>query len=423
MIAPGPVRAVYGVEMIAAGQFACRLPDGEAQPEATFHDPDQCRQRRVAGPWRWWRRWRAVWSGIARGRGRARSDSRPPPGCAAGATRRRPGYRGRLGHPGAPAPVPAHRLDQPAQRSVAAGTGRARSRAGLQHHQRRQSPWRWRFQGKPSVDGFGPLEAIIALRPDLVLINVFGSDARLEKLREAGITMFDLGELRGLSTLLPMAEIIGELLGDGERGRRFADSFQQRFAPGGRPAGQSPAAQGDLPGGDRQQHLRRHPRHQLPRRVDPRRPGRRRRPALPGLAAVPGRGDRRPGSRTGGDQGRDGRSRVRPPGPARTSASAGSPAASSPCRPDWSTIPAWRCWTPPSCCSPRPIPTWPRNPGADYQWVAAVSAAQNTGKRREAHRTGRGPASVGGNTCQTRWAFHSDSTWKLHARLNQCSGR
>jgi iron complex transport system ATP-binding protein len=27
VIAPGPVRAVYGVEMIAGGQFACRLPD------------------------------------------------------------------------------------------------------------------------------------------------------------------------------------------------------------------------------------------------------------------------------------------------------------------------------------------------------------------------------------------------------------
>jgi iron complex transport system substrate-binding protein len=93
----------------------------------------------------------------------------------------------------------------------------------------KNSPWRWRFQGRPAVDGFGPLEAIIALKPDLVLINVYGTEARVERLREAGITVFNLGELRGMSTLLPMAEVIGELLGDGERGRRFAASFQQRM--------------------------------------------------------------------------------------------------------------------------------------------------------------------------------------------------
>jgi iron complex transport system substrate-binding protein len=93
----------------------------------------------------------------------------------------------------------------------------------------KNSPWRWRFQGRPAVDGFGPLEAIIALKPDLVLINVYGTEARVERLREAGITVFNLGELRGMSTLLPMAEVIGELLGDAERGRRFAASFQQRM--------------------------------------------------------------------------------------------------------------------------------------------------------------------------------------------------
>jgi iron complex transport system substrate-binding protein len=104
----------------------------------------------------------------------------------------------------------------------------------------RNSPWRWRFQGRPAVDGFGPLEAIIALKPDLVLINVYGTEARVEKLRDAGITVFNLGELRGMSTLLPMAEVIGELLGDGERGRRFAASFQQRIRRVAAPLGDRP---------------------------------------------------------------------------------------------------------------------------------------------------------------------------------------
>lgn len=93
----------------------------------------------------------------------------------------------------------------------------------------RQSPWRWRFSGKPVVNGFGRLEPIIALRPDLVLMNVFGSDGRIERLQDAGIEVFNLGELRGLKTFLPTAEVIGALLGDAERGRVLARTFAARL--------------------------------------------------------------------------------------------------------------------------------------------------------------------------------------------------
>ena len=93
----------------------------------------------------------------------------------------------------------------------------------------RHSPWRWRFSGKPTVDGFGRIEPIIALRPDLVLMNVFGNDGRIERLLDAGIEVFNLGELRGLKTFLPTAEVVGELLGDGERGRRYAAAFRARL--------------------------------------------------------------------------------------------------------------------------------------------------------------------------------------------------
>ncbi|HEY0706934.1 MAG TPA: ABC transporter substrate-binding protein [Polyangia bacterium] len=92
-----------------------------------------------------------------------------------------------------------------------------------------QSPWRWRFAGKPTVDGMGPLETIIALKPDLVLMNVFGGEGRADKLRAAGIAVFNLGELRGLSTFLPTAEVVGELLGAPGRARGFVEKFQQRF--------------------------------------------------------------------------------------------------------------------------------------------------------------------------------------------------
>jgi iron complex transport system substrate-binding protein len=104
----------------------------------------------------------------------------------------------------------------------------------------RQSPWPWRFSGKPAVDGFGRLEPIVALRPDLVLMNVFGTDGRIERLLEAGIEVFNLGEMRGLKTFLPTAEVIGELLGDGERGRRYARAFSARLKRVALPLGDRP---------------------------------------------------------------------------------------------------------------------------------------------------------------------------------------
>ena len=114
----------------------------------------------------------------------------------------------------------------------------------ISHSSATQSPWKWRFAGKPAVDGMGALEPIIALKPDLVLMNVFGGESRTEKLRDAGIQVFNLGELRGVRTLLPTAEIIGELLGDGERGRRYAESFRQRLERVALPLGDRPRRRG-----------------------------------------------------------------------------------------------------------------------------------------------------------------------------------
>jgi ABC-type Fe3+-hydroxamate transport system substrate-binding protein len=104
----------------------------------------------------------------------------------------------------------------------------------------RQSPWSWRFSGKPAVASFGKLEPIIALQPDLVLMNVFGSDGRIDRLLEAGIEVFNLGELHGLRTFLPIAEVMGELLGDGARGRRFAHAFRERIRRVALPLGARP---------------------------------------------------------------------------------------------------------------------------------------------------------------------------------------
>jgi iron complex transport system substrate-binding protein len=94
----------------------------------------------------------------------------------------------------------------------------------------RESPWAYQYAGKPSVEGLGALEALISLKPDLVLMSRFGSPGHVAKLRAAGIEVFDLGELHGLVSLSPITRWVGELIGHPERAEDFLHSFQRRFA-------------------------------------------------------------------------------------------------------------------------------------------------------------------------------------------------
>lgn len=92
-----------------------------------------------------------------------------------------------------------------------------------------RTAYRWRHEGKARIDAFGSMEALVALGPDLVLMNGFLADARVTKLREAGVPVFDLGDMRGLPSLSGAAITLGELLGDPDRGRRFAETFSARM--------------------------------------------------------------------------------------------------------------------------------------------------------------------------------------------------
>lgn len=98
----------------------------------------------------------------------------------------------------------------------------------------------YRYAGLDTVDGFGPVEAILVRRPDLVLMNSFGSPGAAERLRNAGVQVFDLGQLRGTDSLIHTTASLGELLGEPERARRFIESFTTRMkhvsaSLGGRP--------------------------------------------------------------------------------------------------------------------------------------------------------------------------------------------
>jgi iron complex transport system substrate-binding protein len=92
------------------------------------------------------------------------------------------------------------------------------------------SPLAYRYMGKPTIEDLTKIEEVLSLQPDLVIVNNLGNEGRIERLREAGLTVFDLGEMRGLKTLLPNIVTIGTLLGRPDAGRQLAQRFQRRMA-------------------------------------------------------------------------------------------------------------------------------------------------------------------------------------------------
>lgn len=88
----------------------------------------------------------------------------------------------------------------------------------------------YRFAGKPGIAGAAAAEALIALSPDLVLVNAqVAGVQRVERLRDAGLAVFDLGAMRGLRTLLPAIQTLGTLLGRPEVGAQQAERFERRM--------------------------------------------------------------------------------------------------------------------------------------------------------------------------------------------------
>lgn len=92
-----------------------------------------------------------------------------------------------------------------------------------------------RFAGATTIGSLDDTEAILALRPDLVLTHNVAARRRVERLREAGLTVFDLGALEGRRTLTEDIRQIAALCGAPERGARYAERFDRRLdrlAPG-----------------------------------------------------------------------------------------------------------------------------------------------------------------------------------------------
>jgi iron complex transport system substrate-binding protein len=79
----------------------------------------------------------------------------------------------------------------------------------------------YRYAGKPGVD-LGRVESVLTLHPDLVIVNVVGDPHRVARLHDAGVAVFDLGEMRGQATLIRSIGEIAALVGHPDRGERFA---------------------------------------------------------------------------------------------------------------------------------------------------------------------------------------------------------
>jgi len=101
---------------------------------------------------------------------------------------------------------------------------------GVSAYGRAQSPWAYQQADKPVLASTDDVEAVLSLAPDLVLLNSFGDSAKVARLRERGIAVFDLGEMGGVDTLVRDIHVVAQLLGHPERGERLATAWRRRFA-------------------------------------------------------------------------------------------------------------------------------------------------------------------------------------------------
>ena len=87
----------------------------------------------------------------------------------------------------------------------------------------------YRYDGKPHIDATGDIESLIALSPDLLLVSTLASGARLERLRETGMNVFSLGQMRGVESFLANARAVALLVGRPRLGELYAKSFLRRI--------------------------------------------------------------------------------------------------------------------------------------------------------------------------------------------------
>jgi iron complex transport system substrate-binding protein len=87
----------------------------------------------------------------------------------------------------------------------------------------------FRYGKRVLISGPSDLERLLSLRVDLLLITHYGGQADLARAREGGIEVFDLGDMRGLTTLQDNILAVATLLGDRARGERLWRSWSRQL--------------------------------------------------------------------------------------------------------------------------------------------------------------------------------------------------
>jgi iron complex transport system substrate-binding protein len=91
------------------------------------------------------------------------------------------------------------------------------------------SRYPWRFEGKVTLLNLSDTEVLLSLRPDLVFVNGFADARAVERVRQAGTEVFDLGAMRGLGTLETNVRDVAAVLGVPERGAALWKRFRRRL--------------------------------------------------------------------------------------------------------------------------------------------------------------------------------------------------
>jgi ABC-type Fe3+-hydroxamate transport system substrate-binding protein len=100
----------------------------------------------------------------------------------------------------------------------------------LSHNGRAHDPDAFRYGARAEISSPGELERLLALRADLLLVNHLGAESELARVRASGIAVFDLGEMRGVSSLETSILKLASALSDRGRGERLWSRWSWQFA-------------------------------------------------------------------------------------------------------------------------------------------------------------------------------------------------
>jgi ABC-type Fe3+-hydroxamate transport system substrate-binding protein len=88
----------------------------------------------------------------------------------------------------------------------------------------------WRFGDRQAVGRSEDLEHVLSLQPDLVVTSEFSDEAYMARLREEGIQVFDLGNMRGVDSTIGDVLTLGALLKQQARGHRIVNGFRRELS-------------------------------------------------------------------------------------------------------------------------------------------------------------------------------------------------